>query len=340
MKLHRFILACALAVTTAASAQENCGFPVSLLKSGFEAGEQQPLVVLPIDGTPLSINIVSPIEGATIPANRLQVYGSLTGPANIGVMVNGELALANAAQFSTRPIVLEPGTQTITVILKNLDGVSISATRNVTVTPSLGADVELIAASTGGYAPQTIPFKLINRLPAAQTTVARVQVDYQGDGSFEVDSTNAATPLSYAFDTPGAYLALARVSFDDGDPMTPLVVREGKYRLQIQSLAFARQTLCGLYYGMKQRLIAGQIPLALNTLGLRIRPQFQTFWTSLGSNLATVAASLGQVTIGQISDVSAEFIVSIPDPARPSDFLGFPVLFTRGSDGVWRIYGM
>ena len=131
-----------------------------------------------------------------------------------------------------------------------------------------------------------------------------MQVDYQGDGSFVVDSTNAAIPLSYAFDAPGAYLALARVSFDDGDPMTALVMREARYRLQMQSLAFARQTLCGLYYGMKHRLIAGQIPLALNTLGPRIRPKFQTLWNSLGANLATVAARLGQMTVGQISDVS------------------------------------
>ena len=120
-------------ISAFADAQENCGFPVSLLRSGFEAGEQQPLVVLPIDGTPLSVNIVSPIEGATIPTGRLQVYGSLTGPGNIGVMVNGELALANASQFSTRPIVLEPGAQTITVILKNVDGGSISATSRLSL---------------------------------------------------------------------------------------------------------------------------------------------------------------------------------------------------------------
>jgi hypothetical protein len=167
-----------------------------------------------------------------------------------------------------------------------------------------------------------------------------VQVDYQGDGSFEVDSTNPAVLLSHAFDAPGVYLANARVSFDDGDPLTALVVREAKYRIHMQSLAYARQTLCGLYYGMKQRLIANQIPLALNTLGPRIKPRFQTLWTSLGTNLPTVAARLGQMTIGQISDVSAEFIVSIPNPAVPGEFFGYPVLFTRGTDGVWRIYGM
>jgi hypothetical protein len=156
-----------IAFSSRLQAQENCGFPVSLARSGFEAGEQAQFVTLPIDGTPLSINIVSPTEGQVIGVDRLQVFGSLTGPSNIGVVVNDELALANASQFSTRPIVLEAGAQTITVTLKNVDGGSVSATRNITVTPSLGADVQLIAATTGGYAPQTIPFKLITRFPAA-----------------------------------------------------------------------------------------------------------------------------------------------------------------------------
>ncbi len=332
--------ACGLVAATAATAQENCGFPVSQIRSGFENGEQQQFALLPIDGTPLSVNIASPTEAEVITQSRVQVYGAITGPANVGVMVNGELALSNATQFSSRPVLLDAGAQTITVVIKNIDGTTVSAVRNVTVNPTAGSDVLLQAASSGGYAPQSIPFRLITRLPAGQSAITRVQVDYQGDGTFDVDSTNANSALNFTYDMPGAYLALARVTFDDGDSQTPLVVRESRYRIQLQSLAYARQTLCALYYGMKNRLIANQIPLALNTLAPRIRPSFQTLWTSLGSNLPTIAATLGEVTLGQIADVSAEFFVSIPDAANPGDFLGFPVLFTRGSDGVWRIYGM
>jgi hypothetical protein len=338
--MKHLLLTIGMLITSNTNAQENCGFPLAVLRSGFESGEQQPLVVLPIDGTALSVTITSPNNGEVLGSDRVQVYGNLTGPANVGVLVNGQLALSNATQFSTRPLVLDAGAQVITVTLNTLDGATVSATRNITVTPSLGADVALSAASTGGYAPQTIPFRVDTRLPAAQTTVARLQVDYNGDGTFELDSTSVSAPLSYTFDAPGAYLALARVSFDDGDPITPLVVREGKYRIQLQSLAYARQTLCATYYGMKHRLIANQIPLALNTLGPRIRPRFQTLWAGLGANLATVAGNVGQMAIGRISDVSAEFMVSVPDPAVPGEYLGFPVLFTRGTDGVWRIYGM
>ncbi len=338
--MKKVVLLIAMACAGSIGAQENCGFPISDTRSGFETGEQPVYVQLPISGTPLSLNIESPVENAVITQSNVQVYGSLTGPANIGVMVNSELALSDATKFSSRPIVLDAGAQTITVVVKNIDGGTVTATRNVTVSPNLGSDTVLIAASTGGYAPQNIPFRLITRLPAGQTAVTRLQVDYQGDGSFEVDSTNSNVALSATYSAAGAYLATARVTFDDSDPQTPLVIRESKFRIQVQTVAYTRQTLCALYYGMKQRLIANQIPLAINTLAPRIRPSFQTLWTSLGAQLPTIAARMGEVTLGQISDVSAEFVVSLPDPINVGDFIGFPVLFTRGADGVWRIYGM
>ena len=100
------------------------------------------------------------------------------------------------------------------------------------------------------------------------------------------------------------------------------------------------QTALAAFNFCNKRPIANQIPLALNTLGPRIKPKFQIMWTSLGANLPNVTSQLGQIATGQISDVSAEFIMAIPDPALPGSFLGYPVLFTRGNDGVWRIYGM
>ena len=327
-------------VSGLAVAQENCGYKISDQRSGFEAGEQSDFVPLPPENTPLSLMITSPTEGEVIPLDQVQVFGSLTGPSNTGVLVSSELAWSNATQFTIRPISLAPGANVITVVAKTLDGGTVTATRNVTATPSVGADVRLQASLTGGYAPQRVSFALSTRLPAAQTQVVRVQIDFQGDGSFELDTPSVQSPLQWNYDAPGAYLAAARVSFDDGNPNTPLVVREARYRVQMQSLAYARQTLCGVYYLMKNRLIANQIPLALNTLGPRIKPKFQTLWTMLGANLPNVANQLGQIATGQISDVSAEFIMAIPDPALPGSFLGYPVLFTRGNDGVWRIYGM
>jgi len=50
-------------VSVLGHAQVNYGFPVSLTKSGFEAGEQASFVILPSESAPLSLNIIAPVEG-------------------------------------------------------------------------------------------------------------------------------------------------------------------------------------------------------------------------------------------------------------------------------------
>ncbi len=122
-----------------AVAQENCGYKISDQRSGFEAGEQSDFVPLPPESTPLSLVISSPTEGEVVPLDQVQVFGSLTGPSNTGVMVSNELAWSNASQFTIRPISLVPGANVITVVAKTLDGGTVTATRNITATPSLGA---------------------------------------------------------------------------------------------------------------------------------------------------------------------------------------------------------
>jgi hypothetical protein len=344
MRLSALVTLFLALCSPSSDAQENCGFPISVVRTGFENGEQPNLVVLPSDLTPLSLSITSPTEGEVIPLDQVQVYGSLTGPANTGVSLSTgdirQIAWTNATQFTSRPLPLVPGANSIAVTAKTMDGVTVTAIRSIVATPSVSADVRLQAVTTGAYSPRILVFKLQTSLPPFQTRVARVQVDYQGDGTFEVDATSIPTTLSWNYDFPGAFIALARVTFDDTDPMTPVVGREARYRVQIQSLAYARQTLCSVYYTMKSRLQGNQPTLALNTLGDRARPKFQTLWTSLGPMLPTVASNLGQIATGQISDVSAELIMALPDTANPGAFLGYPVLFTRGQDGVWRIYAM
>ena len=65
-----------VALSSAAFAQEQCGFPVSLHKSGFESGEQVSSVTLPPDNTPLVVTINGPADGATVNINAVQYYGT------------------------------------------------------------------------------------------------------------------------------------------------------------------------------------------------------------------------------------------------------------------------
>ncbi len=346
MNLHQFIFACALAlfmsVTTAANAQESCGYTLAVLKSGFERGEQPSQVALSPQNTPLTLNVIYPAEGATINASRIQLYGSFTGPVNTGITVNGLLSAAtNATQFTFAPLALADGPQVLTITSKTVDGGTQTVVRNIIVN-SAGVDpVRFNSLARGGFAPFRGKFNLSTTVPAGQTTAVRFEIDFDGDGIFEIDSPTApATTLSYEYQSAGVYLARARVSFDDGQTPTPVEVREGTFRIHADTIAFTRQTLCSVYYEMKHRLQAGQIAQAGNTLSPRIRTRFVTYWNANAASVPTTAGKLGEIVVGQISDISAQFQVAIPIAGSPGQARGYPLLFARSTDGVWRITGM
>jgi hypothetical protein len=331
-----------LLCTSAAQAQENCGYPSSVLKSGFEAGEQPASVPLPPDNTPLTITLDYPSNNQTVGSDTIQIFGSYSGPSNTGIVANNVALPTNATNFASAPLKLLPGGNTITLTATTLDGTPQMITRTVIYDVNQRPDVEFQSAAFADYAPARVPFSLSYRVPVGQTVLTRVEIDYDGDGIFEVDAATPPARLEFAFGTGGFYTATARLSFDDGSTATPLVVRTASAKVLMQTMAFTRQTLCGVYYGMKQRLQPGQsgITAALRTLSPKLRPEFQALWVSLGANLSATANQLGEIVDGQIADTVAEFQVAIPDPAVAGEFFGFPLVFRRADDGVWRISEM
>ena len=110
-----------LLIAVGAHAQENCGFPVSLLRSGFEAGEQPSVAVLPPESTPVSIAIVGPANGAVTGVASTQVFGTYLGPANTGISVNDVPAIVNGSAFVSPRIPLTVGVNTLTIRYATLD---------------------------------------------------------------------------------------------------------------------------------------------------------------------------------------------------------------------------
>ena len=333
---------CMIFLSNAAFAQENCGYSLSILKSGFENGEQPASAVLPAENTPLVLNLDYPGNNLTVGSDSIQIYGSYTGPSNTGIVANSVALPTNASNFASSPLRLVPGSNTLTLTGSTLDGAPQTITRTIIYDPAQRPDVEFQSAAFADFAPARVAFSLSYRIPLGQTVLTRVEIDYDGDGVFEADAATPPARLEYAFGSGGFYTATARLSFDDGNAGTPLVTRSGSAKVLMQTMAFTRQTLCGVYYAMKHRLQPGQsgIPAALLTLTSKLRPEFQTIWTDLGANLAATANQLGEIVDGQIADTTAEFLVAIPDPAVPGEFFGFPVIFRRADDGVWRISEM
>jgi hypothetical protein len=134
---------------------------------------QPQYVELPPETTPLTLSVDFPTEGAVITSTSLQVYGSVTGPANVGVTVNqNHWATTDASAFTTQLMALPSGPQTLTITATTLNGATQTVTRNITISPQVPAEVRLLARSAGHFAPLRIGFDLRTQLPAAQNQIA------------------------------------------------------------------------------------------------------------------------------------------------------------------------
>jgi len=147
-----------------------------------------------------------------------------------------------------------------------MDGLTQTVARNI-IFNRTGQDlVRFSSVSKGGFAPFRGKFDLLTKLPAGQSSAVRFEIDFDGDGAFEIDSPNSPAFLSYEYQSAGVYLARARVTFDDAQTPTPVVVIESTFRIHADTIAFFRETLCSVYYEMKHRLQAGQITSAGDAL--------------------------------------------------------------------------
>lgn len=340
--MRSFLLVLAISLSTSLLAQENCGYPVSLLQSRFEAGEQPATVDLQPTNTPLTLGVDGLVNGQNIGTELIQVFGPYTGPVNTGITVNGEAVATTDTRYASGYIKLLPGANTIEIVATTMDGATQTISRTVNYVSTLLPDVELNANGYSGFAPARVNFALRFQIPATQTTLTRVEIDYQGDGSFEYDAATVPATIRFDYGLAGDYAALIRLTFDDGNVGTPLEVRTSTARVLLETLARTRQTLCYVYYTMKQRLLPGQsgVATALNTLSQPLREEFQPIWVGLGANLGTTASQLGEVVDGRISVTTSELTVAVPDSAVSGEFFGFPVVLRRSADGVWRITEM
>jgi hypothetical protein len=95
--------------------------------------------------------------------------------------------------------------------------------------------------------------------------------------------------------------------------------------------------LKGVYTGMVDRLKAGNSSTALNFFLGHARPVYEDIFNKLGADLATYASQLGDVVTINMSDQTAEIVISRDVAGGKQAFMIYMLL---GEDGIWRIESM
>lgn len=327
-------------VSTTTQAQVSCGKPpVEIFVDGFRdlpyppPPPAPPAITLPPDATPLAVQISSPVDGFETRRSEVEVRGSFAGPPNTGLRINGKVPFVHGNQFVLPVLKIPTGASVIEAKVVSMTGATQSASVDISV--DAGAPLELLtfnADRAGGFAPLPIRYSWSTSTP---TTFARMQVDFDDNGVFELDTTTLSTPLSNVYSEPGAYTARIRLT----TPAPGSVVHEATRSIVSVNSNYTRATLCYLFERMRSKLAASDVSGALESLHPSLRPRFSTFWTSNLAQLPTMAAQLGEVADGTLGRDSAQLMVTRVVAGQPEPDAFF-VNFEQDVDGVWFITGM
>jgi len=326
MKYRVRLLLLLLLVAESGLALEVCGVDPNegKFKSGFEPSEIQPIpeVVLPSPTTPLAIAVEGPVSGSSVDGYKTQIYGTFAGPPNTSVTIN-DIPAYKVGTLWLADIPLTSGTNLLTVKARNMAGneVTISHTLIRGVEPFPPDPVRIDATSA------VAPFAVNASFDLAGTSMG--SIDFNADGIDDASGAGAAAVLSYLYTQPGRY----RARFT-------LVPSGIHYRyLLAEHPSELRQTFCFVFGHMRERLIANDIPGALQALIPELHSDFQAMWTGLGAGLPAAAQSLGDIVDGRFSKDSAELVIARPNGVSGTSRAFFMQL-ARNSDGIWRIVAM
>jgi Glucodextranase, domain B len=330
----RLLICITLAVCSMFASAQQCGtYTGPYFIDGFgppdRGFKQDPDVILPPESTALSLTVDSPANSATVGTRTIQIFGSFAGPPAAGVAINRVPAIQNDSNF-VGLVVLKPGTNTITVKVTKLTGESETVTRTVTYDPKVAPDVDFTSEIQGEHVPIKPRF-FVN--PKSGLTVTRLQLDFDGDNVDDLDATTVPGNLRFEYKQPGYFTARAVVTLDDGNAQTPLVVRTVTRKFVVVPLPLTRKTLCHVFYRMKDRLAANDIPDAVKSINAELRPEIQAEYEGAPSG-AAIAQRLGSVTNGRLGIKIASLTVTFQFRNRQ---IGGSVGFERSLDGVWRI---
>ena len=272
----------------------------------------------------MSIVIDSPVDGTAVTGNSVALTGTFQGPTNLGITVNGVVAAVYGNNFYAN-VALQSGSNLLTVIGSTPELASVTKTVAVTGGTS---PFQVSAFPQNGIAPHSVNFSVFS---GASDVVARIDVDFNGDGVTDFTTTAPNATIQTTYTAPGVYRPTVTVTDTQGRTYTSTQV------MVVASVATLDAKLRGIYAGMLARLRVGDIEGALNAFTDNAAKRYRPVFEDLRPNLATVVDQLGAVADGLISDGFAEYVLVQDAPTGRQAFLMY---FIRGSDGVWRISQM
>lgn len=275
--------------------------------------------------TSLQVNVISPIQAATVTSNTVNVVGTFAGPLNTGITVNGIAASLSGNKFAALNVPLEEGANTLTIVATTLDGLTVTKTLSVTRAGSSPYRAETFPSA--GIAPLEVQFSIEN---LDTDPITRIDVDFEGDGSVDFTTTDATGEIRHTYRHPGVFEATLAVANSVGSRVEKVVV-------VVQDPTHVDQLFNALWKGMNDALIAKDKAKALGYLNTAARTKYAPVFEELMPYFSGIVTSYSLLQRVNVSEDIGEYAVNRLIDSKNSLFL---IYFLKDVDGIWRIDSM
>lgn len=282
----------------------------------------------PTLGQTPSITITLPTTGAALPGGRVQVMGTVSGPVNTGVTVNGVRAWVYEGIFLTPSITLGESTASLEATATTMDGLTANSSLPVDATAP-ASSAKLIVSAEAGYAPLPVNFHLT---VASSNPVQHVSMDFDGDGNPDYQGSAPGEVGTFTYTQPGVHSATATITLANAQQLT------ASHRVIALDFDSRRSTICSVYALFRAGLNSQNASAAGYALTDAYLTRMAVLFDALSpSELPGIGQGLGTLADGVIALDYAD-IIAVRETG--TKLYGYPVHFVRDANGVWRIASM
>lgn len=284
----------------------------------------------------LGVVIAEPLEGATYGYDYALVAGTLKGPPNAAISVNGVPATmitegSDARFYASVPLRKGWNELIATATLQSGDALTSRVNVNRVETP-LTAKVTPPQITV----PTTVRFDVAGGFDFND----RIRYDFNGDGLFEFTtgaSLYGANFANYRYASPGVYrpvIEVMRYNYSKWEYEVIYRPRLSVVALDPVKLEQHRdRVLRSVWAGVKDALLSGKVQDALTGVTFDSRETYGEVFESLEPHMAGIFGDLTDIQPIVLGGEYAEYAVMNVRGTPRVHIVGF----LRGADGIWRI---
>lgn len=278
------------------------------------------------------IAVTSPGPGASIGDNNVLVTGTVVGPVNSGITINGQPASydRNGHFFAVVPLVA--GANVLQVNLATETGQT--ATQSLSLTSSSVRPGSFSADTTYGFAPLPVSFTVQVQNGLQYNTA---EFDFDGSGAFA--TVFQASALSYptfgvtiTFSQQGVYPVAVRLRDING-----VIVYQASQVIQVVTSALLDGIARGVWTQMNNSLVANNLGQAKAFLTDSANGNYGDAFNALAGRFAQIVPtySAPQTMADDLDRVS----LTVHRTVLGVDYV-YVIQFVLDHDGVWRLDSM